>query len=213
MNIEMITIPAGNYLYRENKQNRKLPEYNIMKNPVTVAQYREFCKINGCKMPYVLPGEWVWNDNHPITMITWREASAFAEWCGLSLPTEEEWEKAARGIDGRNFPWGNEWDASKCCNSVSESAIQIQTCPVGSFPSGNSPYGVQDMSGNVWEWCDSWFDSPGKEKKRRVIRGGSYGNFDINYFRTISRIGKHPHPLVGEYNIGFRCVQRFTELF
>ena len=84
--------------------------------------------------------------------VDWNDANAYAEWAGAALPTEAEWEKAARGTDGRIYPWGNDWDRTKCVNAVHS------TMPVGSIPAGASPYGCQDMAGNVWQWCADWYD-------------------------------------------------------
>ncbi|HOF89850.1 MAG TPA: SUMF1/EgtB/PvdO family nonheme iron enzyme [Armatimonadota bacterium] len=196
--IQWAHIPAGDFLYGERKKCKYLPAFAIMTFPVTVGQYRVFCKATRRSMPPA--PSWGWQEDHPIVNVTWHDAAAFAEWADLALPTEEEWEKAARGTDGRVYPWGNKWDASKCRNSVRQSAGQ--TAPVGRYPAGASPYGVMDMAGNVWEWCDSWYSV----NSTRVLRGGSWGSHDPVNLRATCRNGHDPTFRFHFY--GFRCVSR-----
>ena len=204
-NAEMILIPAGDFIMgskdddniaiNDEKPQHKvyIDTYYIYKNEVTVAQYRNFCTETGTKMPK--EPSWKWQDTHPIVNVTWNEAKAYAKWAGVTLPTEAQWEKAARGEEGFIYPWGNEWDETKCANyanSGAENSIR-GTHPVGSFLTGVSPYGVMDMAGNVWEWCEDWYGgnyyeiSPTKNPTGpvkgdlHVLRGGSW---DINYYST-----------------------------
>ena len=197
--IDWVTIPAGEFLMGSDKaqdsmaqdselpQHRLyLPEYRISRTPVTNAQYLRFVEA----MKYTPPQHWTngripdGKGNHPVVYVSWLDAIAFCGWAGVRLPSEAEWEKAARGTDGRIWPWGNQPPDDKRCN-FRDSKIG-DTTPVDRYPSGASPYGVLDMAGNVWEWTSSLFkDYPyraddGREKEtedgtgRRVLRGGAY---------------------------------------
>ena len=202
LNIEWIAIPAGEFLYGEHKERRTLAAFRIMKYPVTVAQYRRFCEATGRQMP-AAPA-WGWRDTHPVVNVSWEDAAAFADWADLALPTDEEWEKAARGTDGREYPWGNGWDAAKCHCAKQKLGDAKETAPVGSYPAGASPYGVLDLAGNVWEWCESWYD---KNQNTRVLRGGSWYYANPGYFRAAIRISDYP-PTYRFNGGGFRCVLR-----
>lgn len=146
-----VKIPAGKFLYGPNNEEREIEEdFLIQLTHCTVGQYEAFCKDVGLGMPPA--PSWGWdNKDFPMVNVTWWASVFFAIWSGGFLPTEEQWEKAARGTDGRIYPWGNTWDASKCANSVEVS--RDKPAPVGSFPEGASPYGVLDMAGNAWQWC------------------------------------------------------------
>jgi formylglycine-generating enzyme required for sulfatase activity len=192
-----------------------LDAYYMYKTDVTVAQYRIFCRATGRKMPD--PPDWGWQDTHPMVNVTWNDAKAYADWAGAALPTEAQWEKAARGTDGRIFPWGNDWDAGKCSNSVGTHG-SWKTSPVGNFPAGASPYGCLDMAGNVSQWCADRYDagyyatSPARNPTGpetgpfRVLRGGSWCYGDLEIFRAALRVGDDPL-YRGDY-MGFQCVVR-----
>jgi len=153
---EMVFVPAGDFLFGSNdydpdeKPFRKLTidGYWIYKYEVTVAEFRKFCQETGRDMPPT--PEWGWTDNFPIVNTKYADAEAYAKWAGGSLPTNPQWEKAARGTDARLYPWGDEWDKTRC-NSAEQGPNQ--TASVGSYPSGVSPYGCYDMAGNAAEWA------------------------------------------------------------
>ena len=113
--------------------------------------------------------------NQPVVGVSFYEAEAFAKWAGGFLPSEQQWEAAARGREGLEYPWGNEWTGG-ICNSH-EAGLRT-TSPVGLFPRSKSrDLGLEDLSGNVWEWCDSWYD---EDEDRRVLRGGSFLTIALN---------------------------------
>jgi formylglycine-generating enzyme required for sulfatase activity len=136
-------------------------------------------------------------EDHPVVSVTWYGARAYAQWAEKRLPAEEEWEKAARGIDGRVYPWGNEFDKDKC--NIDESKIGHPT-PVKDYKEGRSPYGCHDMAGNVWEWTDSWYD----EGEERVLRGGSW-TLNRGSARCAFRLWINPGNRY--YTTGFRCAR------
>ncbi len=224
---EMILIPAGEFLMGSTDADKYatdaekpqrtvyLDAYYIYKTEVTVAQYRKFCTSTNRNMP--TEPSWKWQDNHPIVNVSWNDAKAYVDWAGVKLPTEAQWEKAARGGDGRIYPWGFSWDKIKCANYTNSGADNTTsgTHQVGSFPTGASPYGVMDMSGNTYEWCADWYgadyykNAPAKNptgpvaENYRVLRGGSWNYLDGYYFRGAFRYIINPYD---DYNyIGFRC--------
>ncbi len=221
--VEMVYVPAGGFLMGspagkgdsdEQPQRRVfLDAYWIDKRPVTVGQYRTFCQATERKMP--LAPDWGWQEDHPVVNVTWEEAAAYARWAGKRLPTEAEWEKAARGTDGREYPWGNQWDPRKCSNRGNSHSTQ----PVGGYPAGASPYGALDMAGNVWEWCADWYgessyrSTPARNPtgptsgQHRVLRGGSWECDLPAAFRAARRDYEHTVPGDRDNYDGIRCVR------
>lgn len=188
------------------------PTFYIDKYEVTNAQFKEFIEDTNHewkgknstwplgKMPEKIA-------DHAVGYISWHDAKAFAKWAGKRLPTETEWEKAARGVDGRKYPWGNKFDPGKC--NVKQSGIK-STRPVGGYPEAASPYGCCDMTGNVAEWVEDWYDAyPNSNQTNadfgetyRVLRGGSY--FQASGFTTYDRSKDSPDEWTTRY-YGFRC--------
>jgi formylglycine-generating enzyme required for sulfatase activity len=176
-------------------QTVEIRDCYIDKFPVTNRRYDKFIRATKHPAPlYWADLKWGGPDQ-PVVGISYRDAQAYAAWADKRLPTEEEWERAARGTDERIWPWGNEFD-SKRCNSREWS--EARTTPVGRFATGASPTGAHDMAGNVWELTSGNWEGFGK-----AIRGGSYKNSAI-YCRCTCRHGIDPD-LKGSTWLGFRC--------
>lgn len=189
-NIQTVHVPAGDFLMGSDADSADespahtvpVGDFWIMQTEVTNRQYAQCIKAGACTEPGD-GGRWrgpAYAD-HPVTGVDWEQANTFAAWAGGRLPTEAEWEKACRGADGRPYPWG---DAEPTYDFANYDNVLGDTTPAGSYPSGASPYGAVDMSGNVWEWTSSLFKEypyrtdDGREDAaaagRRVVRGGSY---------------------------------------
>jgi len=196
---EMVRVPAGKFLYGDDKKEVELPEFWIDKAPVTNAEYARFVAEMEHKPPQHWEGKTPPTEiaDHPVTYVAWYDATAYARWAGGRLPTEQEWEKAARGTDGREYPWGD-WGEGHC-NSL-EADIE-GTTPVGQYsPQGDSPYGCADMAGNVWEWTASDWEP---EAERRVVRGGSW-NYNQREAHCAYRYWFIPDAFVSD--VGLRVV-------
>lgn len=201
---------------------KSLTSYYIDTYELRNKDYFIFVQATGRRPP---PG---WNgdrppagqENHPVVHVSWHDASAYCRWAGKRLPTEAEWEKAARGTDGRIYPWGDQFEVSKA-NLNGEHG---EPRPVGSFPSGASPYGAFDMAGNVWEWMEDWYqaypgnkaDNPRFGETTKVLRGNSwaslghyppeaYNEIRAHYTRASFRLFLAPDGIVND--VGFRCAK------
>jgi formylglycine-generating enzyme required for sulfatase activity len=235
VNIRMIYMPPGVFIMGSDEGNSDeqpmhtvyLDAFYIDGTEVTNAQYRACVEAGACHTP----GQTTYYDNpdyaeHPVVYVSWNDANAYCWWAGRRLPTEAEWEKAARGMDGRVYPWGNTFDGSKmnfcdrnCPYDWKDASVDdgyADTAPVGSYLAGASPYGALDMAGNVWEWVADWYDSgyysqlpqrnpPGPDSSEtRVLRGGSWKD-GPDFVRCASRSRLVP----GDKNesVGFRCAR------
>ena len=220
----MIEIPAGPFTMGSDTGDPDeapvhevdLPAFEIDQFEVTNADFAQFVEATGYQTDAEKEGRsknWrddaEGKDNHPVVRVSWNDAVACCEWLGKRLPTEAEWEKAARGTDGRTYPWGDEWDPSQA--NVKETGLR-GTAAVGSFGAGASPYGVEDMAGNVWEWTADWYepypgstyDSEYSGQEFKVVRGGGW--FEMaDAVRTTNR--DLTSPTAANDDIGFRCVR------
>ena len=166
-----------------------LDEFYIDKYEVTIGRYRRCAEAGVCRQPPDGSGERDHYyddpayDDYPVVYVSWDDAQTYCHWVGKRLPTEAEWEKAARGTDGRWWPWGNEWAEGR----ANASQGYTDTMPVGSFPEGASPYGVMDMIGNVREWVDDWYDA---------YLGNSYQNEDFGRQYKVVRGGLMKDPIL-----------------
>ena len=234
IDLAFVRIPAGEFLmgtgafggfFIDNGPQHKvdLPQYWIGKAPVTNIQYRTFVKATG----YLAPDYWGHGkipkgmEEHPVTEVAWDDARAFCQWASkligasilletIHLPSEAEWEKAARGTDGREYPWGNQEPDKFLCNYDNNVG---DTSAVGSYsPAGDSPYGCVDMAGNVWEWTSSSYEKYpflGKDgrqdetlRKPHAVRGGSWDK-DENFMPCSSRFKFDVSDT--DFDLGFRC--------
>lgn len=228
-----VIIPAGEFIMgTDEAREDTYPEHKVYLDAfeidcyeVTNAQYWEFLEYikktnDHSKCPKEEPSgkdhtprfwdnEYYNVPDYPVVRIDWYDAYAYAAWAGKRLPTEAEWEKAARGMDGRKFPWGNEWDTMRC-------NLSGEPKPVGSVEVGKSIYGCYDMSGSVHEWCADWYletyyaETPLKNPKgpdsgiRRIIRGGSRFSKPFQ-IQTFTR--KSEQPNLFNVALGFRCAK------
>lgn len=229
---EMAYVAGGTFIMGANqgdstyqpKHQVKVAEFYMDRWPITNAEYKKFVDATNHPIPnysvsWCETSAYNWNPDtrmypegkadHPVVLVTWNDAMAYAAWAGKRLPTEAEWECAARGLTGRRYPWGDDFEADHC--NCKEAGLG-QTSPIGYFsPNGDTPEGVIDMVGNVWEWTNTLFrgypydPDDGRESRDaagfRVLRGASWVN-DANVAHALSRLD-------GDFqfynNVGFRC--------
>ena len=222
----MMLVPAGEFTMGGNEAASEKPvrrvsldAYYMDKYEVTVEQYAKFLEAASRKAP----PEWKIinqpsHQKHPVVMMDWADANAYCLWAEKRLPTEAEWEKAARGADGRIYPWGNDLPTPLRANYGKKHWDQhTALVPVGTLGDGKSPYGIYDMAGNAWEWVSDWYDrgsykkSPSQNPKGpehgdyKVLRGGSWHSKPASLHssnRNYTSPEHHP-----SHNNGFRCAK------
>lgn len=213
---EMVFIPAGSSVMGHNHPAEEdanpshlvyLEAFWIDRYEVTNEQYRKCVLAKVCSEPEDLS---FYNDplfaNHPVVYVSWYDATDYCQWMGKRLPSEAEWEKAARGDEGYIYPWGNE-SRAECLNAGRRFT---GTTPVGAFLCNASPYGAMDMAGNVWEWVEDWYEPYRNShytaelfgQKVKVVRGGSW-NHPLEDARSYHRDFAHPSRTLAV--VGFRC--------
>jgi formylglycine-generating enzyme required for sulfatase activity len=240
---KMVSIPAGEFTMGNNGRGTvdgpgdpdETPSHKVYLDAfemdlyeTTNAMYQKFVEATGHRPPK----HWKGNHypegkaNHPVVYVDWFDADAFCQWADKRLPTEEEWERAARGMDERIFPWGNTF-SNKMANTpqywlakgANEDTLGLKggTLPVGSFEHGKSPYGLYDMAGNVYEWTSSWYlPYPGNKvwnmhygQKNKVLRGGSWYDC-LSYGCGLSAPTYNRSrfsPEIKNMGFGFRCAK------
>ena len=188
-----------------------LDDFYIDNYEVTVAKYRVYVENTGKPAPKYFNDPKFNHDGQPVVGVSWQEATDYCSWAGGRLPTESEWEKASRGPDAKIYPWGHRPDDMKA-NVRGLNDKYRYSAPVGMFPQGKSPYGLMDMSGNVWEWTATWYQPyPGNDrqselfgKKFKVTKGGSWAS-NMDLARSALR-GKMLPDRRQNY-LGFRCAK------
>jgi formylglycine-generating enzyme required for sulfatase activity len=210
---DRVVIPAGEFTRGSTRgadderpaEKKRLPAFKLDRTEVTRAMYARCVAARRCRKPAV---DLKSDPELPMTNVSWHEARAYCTYAGGRLPTESEWEKAARGEDGREYPWGEEADCSRANwgNFEGEGPCASNNpghpVAVGGYPTGASPYGILDLAGNVWEWVEDKYDL---DPARRVVRGGSCCSYFVGP-RAANRNAWDPQHRDGD--LGFRCASR-----
>jgi formylglycine-generating enzyme required for sulfatase activity len=225
LDMQMVLVPAGKFTRGSNRGDDEKPVRQIYLNAfymdkfeVTVGQYARYLEVTDMEEP----PDWIimnqpQHQRRPVVNVSWEDAVNYCKWAGKRLPTEAEWEKAARGTDGRIYPWGNEAPTRLHANyGRKDWDDHLALAPVGSFEAGKSPYGIYDMAGNAWEWVFDWYDhdsymtsmeknpiGPAKGDQK-VVRGGSW-LYVSDFLRSAHRF--NAQPMNRHFGYGFRCAK------
>jgi formylglycine-generating enzyme required for sulfatase activity len=223
---ELVLIPAGEFLAGGPGRDEgggpfrvRLPAYYLAMHPITNTQYQLYLRDTGKEPAQIAEAL----GDHPVTC-SWYDAREYCKWAELRLPSELEWEKGARGVDGREYPWGNAWSEKLCrcdCHILDDDdddndlSSEKGTASVAAYLLGASPWGLLQMAGNVCEWCEDWYEEAAYDRYRtrdltpptsgafRVGRGGWWAQDDRQFFRCAFRNGHNPHSPA----YGFRCAR------
>jgi formylglycine-generating enzyme required for sulfatase activity len=246
--LDMVQIPAGEFIMGGvdgEAEDDEIPQHVVYldsfwidRTEVTVAKYNQcveagYCYLNNYQSTEISTDYYTnpFYSNYPILDVSWKNASDYCSWVGKRLPTEAEWEKAARGMNVQIFPWGDQSPQSNHANMCDANCLlefantgindgYTSLAPVGSYPNGASPYGLMDMAGNVWEWTADWYDvnyypsSPSNNPtgpssgSERVVRGGGWDS-RTRSLRASNRLSHHPLDFYSG-SLGFRCVSNAT---
>jgi formylglycine-generating enzyme required for sulfatase activity len=224
----LVLVPAGEFTMGSELLPNERPPHTVElatfwidQHEVTNGDYQKCVAAQQCEAPasgysdrhpdgYYNNPEFA---NYPVAYVGWAEADRYCRWAGKRLPTEAEWEKAARGTDGRSFPWGNTYDPARVTSSFN---LELVTTAVDRHPDGASPYGAVDMAGNVWEWVADWYAEDTYTRSPRVnptgpvtgtshvVRGGGYGSFDAAQRTSLRRDLEDDQRVP---YVGFRCAR------
>ena len=231
---EMVLIPAGTFIMGKADSRLDAAPHRVEVSAfymdiyeVTNAEYKKFIDATGHPAPfldpvkYPLAEKYNWHNNLfpagsdslPVVLVSWHDAQAYARWCGKKLPTEAQWEMAARSLSDLEYPWGDQWDSTRVNTRQNG---RLAAAAVGAFSTGATSQGIHDMIGNVWEWCADWYGKDyytGSTLKdpqgpaagaTRVVRGGSWDTFKPERLKAYSRESFPPSSR--RHDLGFRCV-------